>query len=46
MAMPAACAIELGRVWMPKADMAMVLFDYNTALGRDIETLTIKNEIL
>lgn len=43
MAMPAACAIELGRVWMPKADKAMVLFDKNNSVDvDDIETITIK----
>lgn len=43
MAMPAACAVELGRVWMPKADKALVLFDKNNAVDvDDIETITIK----
>lgn len=43
MAMPAACAVELGRVWMPKADKALVLFDKNNAVDLDdIETITIK----
>lgn len=46
MAMPVACAIELGRVWMPKADMEMVLYDYNTALDEDVPVITIKNEII
>lgn len=42
MAMPAACAVELGRVWMPKADKALVLFDKNNAVDEDdIETITI-----
>lgn len=27
MAMPVSCAVELGRVWMPKAHKAMLLFD-------------------
>ncbi len=44
MAMPVACAIELGRVWMPKADLPMVLYEYNTTLGLDYETIIIKNE--
>ena len=43
MAMPAACAVELGRVWMPKADKALALFDKNNAVDLDdIETITIK----
>lgn len=44
MAMPVACAIELGRCWMPKAHKAMVLYDFNTANGEDKEAITIKNE--
>ena len=43
MAMPAACAVELGRVGMPKADKKLVLFDKNNAVDvDDIETITIK----
>jgi len=43
MAMPAACAVELGRIWMPKADKKLVLFDKNNAVDvDDIETITIK----
>ena len=42
MAMPAACAVELGRVWMPKADKALVLFDKNNAVDEDdIETIKV-----
>lgn len=42
MAMPAACAVELGRVWMPKADKTLVLFDKNNTVDEDdIETITI-----
>ena len=43
MSMPTACAVELGRVWMPKADKKLVLFDKNNAVDMyDIETITIK----
>ena len=28
MAMPVACAFMLGHVWMPKADMKLILHDY------------------
>ena len=43
MAMPVACAVELGRVWMPKADKRMVLYDKNNVLANeDIETITIR----
>lgn len=42
MAMPAACAVELGRVWMPKADKTLVLFDKNNAVDEDdIETIKV-----
>lgn len=45
MAMPAACAVELGRVWMPKADKQLVLFDKNNAVDvDDAETITIKHD--
>jgi len=47
MAMPAACAVELGRVWMPKADKSLVLFDKNNSFGEDdIETITINKELI
>ena len=43
MAMPVACAVELGRVWMPKADKHLVLFDLNKSVGEfDIPTITIQ----
>jgi len=45
MAMPNACAIELGRVWMPKADMSLKLYDYNKNLREDVEAITIRNSI-
>ena len=45
MAMPAACAVELGRGWMPKADKQLVLFDKNNAVDvDDAETITIKQD--
>lgn len=45
MAMPSACAVELGRVWMPKADKALILFDKNNAIDMgDVETITIKQQ--
>lgn len=33
MAMPNACAVEVGRVWMPKADVPMHLYDYNKSIS-------------
>ena len=40
-AMPVACAVELGRVRMPKADMPWVVFDQNNKLGRFIKATEI-----
>ena len=40
-AMPVACAIELGRVRMPKADMPWIIFDQNNKLGGFIKALEI-----
>ncbi len=44
MAMPNACAVEVGRVWMPKADLPMHLYDYNKSISEDDRyAFTIKN---
>lgn len=43
MSMPVACAVELGRVWMKKADVALDLYDYNTNYSKKDEyALTIR----
>lgn len=42
MAIPVACAVELGRVWMPKAHKPLRLFDYSN--GIENETITINND--
>ena len=42
-AMPPACAIEVGRVWMPKADLPMVIYDEVQSLGGFIKAIEIKN---
>lgn len=42
MAMPNSCAIEFGRVWMPKADLPLVLFDFFQ--GEEHETIKISNK--
>jgi hypothetical protein len=39
-AMPASLAVELGRVWMPKSDLAMTIYDNNRATGF-VPTITI-----
>ncbi|MBL4653915.1 MAG: HNH endonuclease [Flavobacteriales bacterium] len=41
--MPIATAIELGRVWMPKADMPLKIYDENTANSGFFEALEINN---
>ena len=41
MAAPNACAVELGRVRMEKADLPWVLYDYRNEINEDIETITI-----
>ncbi|MCK9424299.1 MAG: SAVED domain-containing protein [Bacteroidales bacterium] len=40
-AMPLSCAIELGRIWMPKADMSLVLYDENHKNGGFVKTIEI-----
>lgn len=40
-AMPVACAVELGRIRMPKADSKWLMFDYNNALGEFVPTIAI-----
>ena len=42
-AMPIATAIEFGRVWMPKADMPLVIYDENTANSGFFKALEITN---
>lgn len=42
MAMPEACAVELGRVWMPKGHKPLELYDYRH--GIENKTITIKDE--
>lgn len=42
-AMPIASAIELGRVWMPKADMPLHIYDQNTANGGFSKVIEINN---
>lgn len=40
-AMPVSCAVELGRVRMPKADLPWVIYDQNHKHQKFIETITI-----
>lgn len=39
--MPVSCAVELGRIRMPKADLPWVIYDQNNKHQKFIETLTI-----
>jgi len=41
-AMPVSASIELGRVWMPKADMPLVVYDENKSKGGFYKTIVIK----
>lgn len=43
-AMPVVTAIELGRSWMPKADMPLIIYDENTANSGFFKALEIVNE--
>ena len=39
---PASCAVELGRIRMPKADLPWELYDYRMEKNEDVKTITIK----
>jgi hypothetical protein len=41
--MPVSASIEFGRVWMPKADMPLVIYDQNNIAKSFIKTITINN---
>lgn len=41
MAAPASCAVELGRIRMPKADLKWLIYDYRMQENTDVETITI-----
>jgi hypothetical protein len=43
-AMSVATAVEFGRVWQPKADMEMIIYDQNRNRGGFVEALTIQNK--
>lgn len=42
-AMPISLAVQLGRVWMPKADLSMKIYDQNYALGGFVEAIELKH---
>lgn len=43
-AVPNSIAIEIGRVWMPKADLPLQIYDQNSRLKGFVESLTIHND--
>lgn len=43
-AVPVAIAVEIGRIWMPKADLPMRIYDQNSKQGGFVETLTIHSD--
>lgn len=40
-AMPISCAVELGRIRMPKSDMSWIIYDHNNLQNKFIKTITI-----
>ena len=40
--MPNACAIETGRVWMPKVDLPLIIYDQNKNRDGFYKTITIR----
>ncbi|MBN7809257.1 HNH endonuclease [Agrobacterium rosae] len=40
-ALPVSAAVEVGRVWMPKADLSMIIFDQNRRVGGFASALRI-----
>ncbi|TND10161.1 MAG: hypothetical protein FD123_409 [Bacteroidetes bacterium] len=43
-AMPVSTAIEFGRVWMPKADLPLIIYDQNSGTGGFTKAIEIKNK--
>lgn len=41
-ALPNSAAVEVGRVWMPKADLPMIIYDQNRSAGGFIRTIEIR----
>jgi len=42
-AMPVSAAVEFGKLWLPKADMSMVIYDMNTATTGYTKAVEINN---
>ena len=43
-AMPVSLAVQLGRVWMPKADLSMTIYDQNRDLGGFVKAIDIVHQ--
>ncbi|WP_313384450.1 HNH endonuclease [Chishuiella sp.] len=43
-AMPVSLAVQLGRVWMPKADLSMTIYDQNIDLGGFVKAIDIVHQ--
>ncbi len=43
-ALPVSAAVEVGRVWMPKADLPLRLYDQNRRVGGFVPTLDVRPE--
>lgn len=43
-AIPVSAAVELGRRWMPKADLPMTIWDQNTTAGGFMRTIDIRSD--
>ncbi len=43
--MPVSCAIELGRIRMPKADMPWVIYDQDVGSGQFVKSIEIRGDI-
>lgn len=43
-AMPLSCSIELGRIWMPKADLPILMYDQNRKQGGFTPALWIRQD--
>ncbi|RYG98507.1 MAG: SAVED domain-containing protein, partial [Alphaproteobacteria bacterium] len=41
-ALPVSAAVEVGRIWMPKADLPLRIYDQNRLLGGFAPTLDIR----
>ena len=42
-AVPVSAAVEIGRVWMPKADLPLMVYDQNRSLGGFVKALEIRS---